>query len=207
MTIGQAEGNEKKLWEWKFRREKEKERERGGEREREREKREREREREREGERERETVTGHGKRWKESKCLHCPTFTEKELQLKFINWQWPKWQLLKIKNEEFNQTWFQRQIEPISISFCRVMSHSVFSGIDYSRYSNATLSAMFRPGVRVVRGQDWNWGTVDGYAPGTVASEMDANNRVHVHWDKGYTAGFYRVGDNGKFDLELLGSK
>ena len=43
------------------------------------------------------------------------------------------------------------------------------------------------------------------YAPGTVISGPDSYGHVRVRWDNGYTRGFYRVGDEGKYDLDLLG--
>ncbi|XP_065179576.1 MAM and LDL-receptor class A domain-containing protein 1-like [Sycon ciliatum] len=82
---------------------------------------------------------------------------------------------------------------------------TVFSGLDFTQFSNKTLGEIFQPGLRVVRGYDWIWGTIDGYAPGTVIGGLDKDNRVRVRWDNGYTKGFYRIAVDDRYDLDVLG--
>ena len=60
------------------------------------------------------------------------------------------------------------------------------------------------PGLRVVRGPDWDSGDQDGgegYV-GTVA-DRPVEGRVTVQWDSGERAA-YRCGEKGKYDLRVL---
>jgi hypothetical protein len=61
---------------------------------------------------------------------------------------------------------------------------------------------MFTPGTRVRRGPDWQWGNQDGGKTGTVKCS-GPSSWVDVKWDGGITAS-YRVGANGKMDLEII---
>ncbi|VEN51707.1 unnamed protein product, partial [Callosobruchus maculatus] len=70
---------------------------------------------------------------------------------------------------------------------------------------------MLLPGVRVVRGPDWNWGDQDGGEgfvgtvcevgrPGPVGSP---EKTVVVQWDSGARTN-YRVGYLNKYDLRVI---
>lgn len=70
---------------------------------------------------------------------------------------------------------------------------------------------MLAPGIRIVRGPDWNWGNQDGGEghvgtvceigkSGTVGSP---DKTVVVQWDNG-TRTNYRVGYTGKYDLRVI---
>lgn len=64
------------------------------------------------------------------------------------------------------------------------------------------------PGLRVVRGPDWEWGDQDGGAGhvGTVAVVTDTSGpgkAVVVQWDMGNRCN-YRCGIEGKYDLRVL---
>ena len=69
-----------------------------------------------------------------------------------------------------------------------------------------------RPGLRVVRGPDWEWGDQDGGEGhvGTVVGVgeiSDSSGRaVVVQWDCGGRPGNYRCGLGGKYDLRVLDS-
>ena len=58
-------------------------------------------------------------------------------------------------------------------------------------------------GARVVRGVDWKWRDQDGNPPGygTVTGEL-RNGWIEVQWDHG-GANSYRMGAEGKYDLQL----
>ena len=58
-------------------------------------------------------------------------------------------------------------------------------------------------GVRVTRGVDWKWRDQDGtpYGCGTVTGEL-RNGWIEVQWDHG-GANSYRMGAEGKYDLQL----
>ncbi len=58
-------------------------------------------------------------------------------------------------------------------------------------------------GVRVVRGVDWKWRDQDGSPPGCgiVSGEL-RNGWIEVQWDHG-GANSYRMGAEGKYDLQL----
>lgn len=58
-------------------------------------------------------------------------------------------------------------------------------------------------GARVVRGIDWKWRDQDGNPPGygTVTGEL-RNGWIEVQWDHG-GANSYRMGAEGKYDLQL----
>ena len=58
-------------------------------------------------------------------------------------------------------------------------------------------------GVRVTRGVDWKWRDQDGtpYACGTITGKL-RNGWIEVQWDHG-GANSYRMGDEGKYDLQL----
>ena len=58
-------------------------------------------------------------------------------------------------------------------------------------------------GARVLRGVDWKWRDQDGTPPGvgTVTGEL-RNGWIEVNWDHG-GANSYRMGAEGKYDLQL----
>lgn len=58
-------------------------------------------------------------------------------------------------------------------------------------------------GVRVTRGIDWKWRDQDGppFSCGTVTGEL-RNGWIEVQWDHG-GANSYRMGAEGKYDLQL----
>ncbi len=58
-------------------------------------------------------------------------------------------------------------------------------------------------GVRVMRGVDWKWRDQDStpYACGTITGKL-RNGWIEVQWDHG-GANSYRMGDEGKYDLQL----
>ncbi|XP_074662874.1 E3 ubiquitin-protein ligase HECTD1-like [Tubulanus polymorphus] len=62
------------------------------------------------------------------------------------------------------------------------------------------------PGARVVRGMDWKWRDQDGIPPGegTVTGELH-NGWIDVTWDSG-GSNSYRIGAEGKYDLQLAAS-
>ena len=62
-----------------------------------------------------------------------------------------------------------------------------------------------RPGVRVVRGQDWKWMGQDSGGVGSVVSEI-RNGWVDVVWKKSKNRNSYRMGHDGKYDLRVLSS-
>lgn len=60
-------------------------------------------------------------------------------------------------------------------------------------------------GARIVRGVDWKWRDQDGSPTGvgTVTGEL-RNGWIEIQWDHG-GANSYRMGAEGKFDLQLAG--
>merc|ERR1712080_300732 len=60
-----------------------------------------------------------------------------------------------------------------------------------------------RPGLQVQRGPDWRWGDQDGGigSIGTVQAE-ERLGWARVRWPSGAENG-YRVGDSGKYDLQV----
>jgi hypothetical protein len=64
---------------------------------------------------------------------------------------------------------------------------------------------LVRPGLRVQRGPDWRWGNQDGGlgSIGVVQGE-ERHGWATVRWPSGTENG-YRVGDSGKFDLQVAG--
>ncbi|WAR20557.1 HECD1-like protein [Mya arenaria] len=62
------------------------------------------------------------------------------------------------------------------------------------------------PGARVVRGMDWKWRDQDGSPPGegTVSGELH-NGWIDITWDSA-GSNSYRMGAEGKFDLQLAPS-
>ena len=61
-----------------------------------------------------------------------------------------------------------------------------------SNLTNEEMSKMIKPGVRVVRGQDWIMGDQDGNGPGTVLSEdPNQKNLWRVKWDNNYESVYY----------------
>ncbi|KAJ6646480.1 E3 ubiquitin-protein ligase MIB2 [Pseudolycoriella hygida] len=73
------------------------------------------------------------------------------------------------------------------------------------------ITKMFAPGVRVVRGPDWNWKNQDGGEGhvGTVCeigrfgSLHSPEKTVVVNWDSGHRTN-YRVGYQGQYDLTIV---
>ena len=63
------------------------------------------------------------------------------------------------------------------------------------------------PGLRVVRGPDWEWKDQDGGEGhvGTVSGE-DKEGRVVVQWDGGERARYRCGGPSGKYDLRVVDS-
>ncbi|XP_062372887.1 collagen alpha-1(XII) chain-like isoform X2 [Sardina pilchardus] len=72
--------------------------------------------------------------------------------------------------------------------------------------SGPELAAMMAIGIRVMRGQDWNWGDEDGNPPGlgSVIGNLDDRGWLCVRWDNGNEI-LYRMGTKGKYDLMLAG--
>lgn len=71
------------------------------------------------------------------------------------------------------------------------------------KYIRRTVMKSLVIGARVVRGVDWKWRDQDGSPPGvgTVTGEL-RNGWIEVQWDHG-GANSYRMGAEGKFDLQL----
>lgn len=63
------------------------------------------------------------------------------------------------------------------------------------------------PGLRVVRGPDWEWKDQDGGEGhvGTVSSKGDVEGSVIVQWD-GEGRAKYRCGVGDKYDLRVVDS-
>jgi E3 ubiquitin-protein ligase HECTD1 len=77
--------------------------------------------------------------------------------------------------------------------------------ISRRRHVKSSVMKRLHIGARVVRGVDWKWRNQDGNPPvsGTVIGEL-TNGWIEVQWDHGI-ANSYRMGAEGKFDLELTG--
>ena len=69
------------------------------------------------------------------------------------------------------------------------------------------MAKRMKPGVRVVRGKDWNqyqYENQDGYGPGSVLKKHQVVACWwEVQWDNGQQ-GYYRMGANGKYDLKIV---
>ena len=66
-----------------------------------------------------------------------------------------------------------------------------------------------KQGDRVVRGRDWKYNDQDGNGPGTVTDRFDLEMKIdgyelEVEWDNNGNCGWYRMGVNGKYDLEIV---
>ena len=74
----------------------------------------------------------------------------------------------------------------------------------FSCYSGSELALLMKVGTRVKRGMDWKWGDQDGPSPalGNVIGQLGDDGWIRVHWDNG-TTNSYRMGKEGKFDLDL----
>ena len=68
------------------------------------------------------------------------------------------------------------------------------------------MKKLMKPGVRVVRGRDWQWGDQDGYGPGTVMSKSTFDHWFKVKWDNRdeFYESYYRMGAEGKYDLKII---
>jgi len=61
-----------------------------------------------------------------------------------------------------------------------------------------------RKGDKIVRGPDWVWGDQDGGLGGTgTVRSIEADGFVKVEWDKNQVEVFYRMGNEGKYELQL----
>lgn len=72
--------------------------------------------------------------------------------------------------------------------------------------TNEEMAKLMKPGVRVVRGDDWQlaYGDEDGKGLGTVIEKGYPSGWWAVQWDNnGYTLS-YRMGAENKFDLKIL---
>ena len=71
------------------------------------------------------------------------------------------------------------------------------------KHIRQTVMKNLHLGARVARGVDWKWRDQDGSPPGfgTVTGEL-RNGWIEVQWDHG-GANSYRMGAEGKFDLQL----
>ena len=70
------------------------------------------------------------------------------------------------------------------------------------------MAKLMKPGVRVVRGKDWDWYDQDGNGPGTVI-RMEASDPFKNWWkiewdDKSKPQRIYKMGA-GKYDLKIIG--
>lgn len=74
------------------------------------------------------------------------------------------------------------------------------------RFIRTNVLRQMVPGARVVRGMDWKWRDQDGNPPGegTVSGELH-NGWIDVTWDSG-GSNSYRMGAEGKYDLQLAAS-
>lgn len=74
------------------------------------------------------------------------------------------------------------------------------------RYIRTHVLRQMSPGARVVRGMDWKWRDQDGnpQGEGTVSGELH-NGWIDVTWDSG-GSNSYRMGAEGKYDLQLAAS-
>ncbi|KAJ1519757.1 hypothetical protein ONE63_005013 [Megalurothrips usitatus] len=60
---------------------------------------------------------------------------------------------------------------------------------------------------RVVRGPHWAAGPTDGGGEGRVVFRQDYDRAVFVTWDSGLREGWYRVGNDGKYEVTLAASE
>ncbi|CAH0390181.1 unnamed protein product [Bemisia tabaci] len=91
----------------------------------------------------------------------------------------------------------RKQLVPIN----KNKSHGFQQNISTLRESD--VSSLFKVGVKVIRGANWNWGDQDGPPPGEgrVIRGLE-DGWIRVRWDNGATNA-YRMGNEGKFDLKL----
>ena len=72
------------------------------------------------------------------------------------------------------------------------------------------LARVFRGGVLVVRGKDWQWGTQGSGGIGNITQGLGVYSSVgwiQVLWADGHRNS-YRVGNSGKYDVcRLVGKK
>jgi len=77
-------------------------------------------------------------------------------------------------------------------------------------YDTGTVTeATLKVGLRVKRGQDWEWNDEDGNGLGTVMQDicgwsinMGCGQLWSVKWDNNGSTDYYRVGYQGKYDLK-----
>nr|XP_022342890.1 E3 ubiquitin-protein ligase MIB2-like isoform X2 [Crassostrea virginica] len=88
------------------------------------------------------------------------------------------------------------------------------SSVDVPKRSNSVkMKALgIFPGAKVIRGQNWDFGTQDG-GPGkkgkvedvrAFGSDVGGRNAVRVRWETSGEANVYRVGCRGKVDLQCV---
>ena len=75
-----------------------------------------------------------------------------------------------------------------------------FSGIVHKSSGVTVTEEIVKVGLRVVRGKDWNIVDQDGNGKGTVI-EKDSERWWKVQWDLNGLIYRYRVGYDGKYDL------
>ena len=71
--------------------------------------------------------------------------------------------------------------------------------------TNEEMAKLMKPGVKVVRGDDFNYGDEDGKGSGTVI-EKDSllPGWCTVRWDNNGNTFSYRMGFQNKFELKIL---
>ena len=74
----------------------------------------------------------------------------------------------------------------------------------------AEMAKSLKPGVRVKRGRDWNYGDIDGNGEGTFTGTYDVTctyrllKKYEVKWDcTDFPIAGYRM-DDGKYDLQIV---
>ena len=65
------------------------------------------------------------------------------------------------------------------------------------------MSEKMKPGDRVVRGKDWMASYRDQDGPGTIL-EVFYDKSLYVKWDKSGSKSGYRMGYQGKYELEII---
>ncbi|XP_034233940.1 uncharacterized protein LOC117640978 [Thrips palmi] len=77
--------------------------------------------------------------------------------------------------------------------------------VEAGRVAGAEAAARLKPCSRVVRGKDWQWGAQDGTpaGEGRVLGRVSNTGWVSVRWPSG-DDNLYRMGADGKYDLDLL---